>query len=68
MGVYDAEDAPEADQIRKVVERFHNRGAQVACLQGVLDFYNPHTNWLSRCFTIEYAAWFRVKRPDAAGA
>ncbi len=63
VGVYDAEDAPEPDQIRKVVERFHQRGPQVACLQGVLDFYNPTRNWLSRCFTIEYAAWFRVILP-----
>ncbi len=63
VGVYDAEDAPEPDQIRRVVERFYRRGPQVACLQGILDFYNPATNWLSRCFTIEYAAWFRVMLP-----
>ncbi len=63
VGVYDAEDAPEPDQIQKVVERFHQRSPQVACLQGVLDFYNPTRNWLSRCFTIEYATWFRVMLP-----
>ena len=63
VGVYDAEDAPEHDQIRKVVERFHQVGPQVACLQGVLDFYNPTRNWLSRCFTVEYASWFRVMLP-----
>ena len=63
VGVYDAEDAPEPDQIRKMVERFHQRAAEVACLQGVLDFYNPRTNWLARCFTMEYAAWFRVILP-----
>ena len=63
VGVYDAEDAPDPDQIRKVVTRFHMRGPDVACLQGVLDFYNPHTNWLSRCFTIEYATWFRLMLP-----
>jgi cellulose synthase/poly-beta-1,6-N-acetylglucosamine synthase-like glycosyltransferase len=63
IGVYDAEDAPEPSQIRKVVERFYQRGPDVACLQGVLDFYNPETNWLSRCFTMEYAAWFRIILP-----
>jgi glycosyltransferase XagB len=63
VGVYDAEDAPEPDQITKVVERFHSRGPDLACLQGRLDFYNPRTNWLSRCFTIEYAAWFRLLLP-----
>jgi len=29
----------------------------------VLDYYNPRQNWLARCFTIEYAAWFRVMMP-----
>ena len=66
IGVYDAEDAPDPDQIRKVVERFHRSGPEVACLQGVLDYYNPRTNWLSRCFTIEYAAWFRLILPGIA--
>lgn len=63
VGVYDAEDAPEPDQIRKIVTRFHARGPDLACLQGQLDFYNPGVNWISRCFTIEYAAWFRLLLP-----
>lgn len=63
IGVYDAEDAPHPDQIHRIVRRFHERGAQVACLQGLLDYYNPRTNWLSRCFTIEYNIWFRVFLP-----
>jgi glycosyltransferase XagB len=66
IGVYDAEDAPSPDQIRQVVARFQNSGPDVACLQGVLDFYNPCTNWLSRCFTIEYATWFRLVLPGIA--
>ena len=66
IGVYDAEDAPDPDQIRKVVARFQQSGPQVACLQGVLDYYNPRTNWLSRCFTIEYAGWFRLILPGIA--
>jgi cellulose synthase/poly-beta-1,6-N-acetylglucosamine synthase-like glycosyltransferase len=63
IGIYDAEDAPEPDQIRKVVDRFHQRGPEVVCLQGRLDFYNPKTNWIARCFTIEYASWFRLFLP-----
>ncbi|MGO4916452.1 glycosyltransferase [Pseudogemmobacter sp. W21_MBD1_M6] len=63
IGVYDAEDAPDPEQIHKVVRRFHQRGPDVACLQGVLDFYNVRTNWLSRCFAIEYASWFRIVLP-----
>lgn len=63
IGVYDAEDAPEPDQLRRIARRFQNRPPEVACLQGKLDFYNPRSNWLSRCFTMEYAAWFRIILP-----
>lgn len=66
IGVYDAEDAPEPDQIHRIVRRFHERGPDVACLQGVLDFYNTEKNWFSRCFTIEYASWFRLILPGVA--
>ena len=66
VGVWDAEDAPEPQQIHKVVQRFHERPAEVACLQGALDFYNSRTNWLSRCFAVEYASWFRVVLPGLA--
>ncbi len=63
VGVYDAEDAPAPDQIRKVVHRFAQRSREVACLQGRLDFYNARSNWLARCFTAEYATWFRIILP-----
>ena len=63
IGVYDAEDSPDPDQIQKIVRRFSERGPEVACLQGILDYYNARTNWLSRCFTVEYASWFRVILP-----
>ncbi len=66
IGVYDAEDAPDPDQLRQVVARFQISGPKVACLQGILDYYNPCTNWLSRCFTIEYAGWFRLILPGIA--
>lgn len=63
IGVWDAEDWPEADQIERVVTRFNAAPDNVVCLQGVLDYYNSRTNWLSRCFTIEYATWWRVILP-----
>ena len=63
IGVYDAEDAPAPDQICKVVDHFAHCDLSVACLQGILDFYNPRRNWLARCFTTEYAAWFRLFLP-----
>ncbi len=66
IGVYDAEDAPAPDQLLRVAEGFATAGPDLACIQGVLDYINPRTNWLSRCFTIEYAAWFRLILPGLA--
>lgn len=60
IGILDAEDRPAPDQIRKVVQHLHAAPPSVACVQGKLDFYNTDHNWLTRCFTIEYAVWFDV--------
>jgi cellulose synthase/poly-beta-1,6-N-acetylglucosamine synthase-like glycosyltransferase len=66
IGVWDAEDWPEADQIEKVVSRFHEAPDDVVCLQGILDYYNSRSSWLARCFTIEYAMWWRIIMPGIA--
>ena len=63
IGIYDAEDAPSPDQIERIVTHFSAAPPEVGCLQGILDFYNPRANWLSRCFAVEYASWFRVLLP-----
>jgi cellulose synthase/poly-beta-1,6-N-acetylglucosamine synthase-like glycosyltransferase len=60
IGVYDAEDAPEPGQLRKVARHFAQGDEKLACVQGALDFYNARTNWLSRYFSIEYSTWFRI--------
>jgi glycosyltransferase XagB len=60
VGVYDAEDRPDPAQLRAVVAHLQDAPPDVACVQGYLDFYNTERNWLSRCFTLEYAIWFRV--------
>nr|WP_245155556.1 glycosyltransferase [Paracoccus ravus] len=66
VGIWDAEDRPEPDQLHKVARGFHEAAPDVACLQGVLDYYNPRSNWLARAFTLEYAAWFRGTLAGAA--
>ncbi|MEL7165570.1 MAG: glycosyltransferase [Pseudomonadota bacterium] len=66
VGIWDAEDAPEPDQLEKVAARFATAPADVVCLQGMLDYYNARQNWLARCFTIEYAAWWRMVLPGVA--
>ena len=63
VGIWDAEDSPAPDQLEVVASRFHVAGTDLVCLQGVLDYYNSKQNWLARCFTIEYAAWFRLILP-----
>lgn len=63
IGIYDAEDAPEADQIYKAVIHLQNGPKNLACVQASLDYYNARTNWLSRCFSIEYAILFRLLLP-----
>jgi cellulose synthase/poly-beta-1,6-N-acetylglucosamine synthase-like glycosyltransferase len=66
VGVWDAEDAPAPDQIERVVAHFATAGSDVVCVQGILDFYNPRSNWRARCFTIEYSGWFRIVLPGIA--
>lgn len=63
IGVYDAEDAPDPDQLLRVARCFAGSGPDLACVQGMLDYFNPTTNWLSRCFTVEYASWYRLILP-----
>jgi hypothetical protein len=66
IGVWDAEDTPEPDQTEKVAARFNETAPNVVCLQGMLDYFNARQNWISHCFTIEYATWWRVVLPGMA--
>jgi glycosyltransferase XagB len=66
VGIWDAEDEPEPDQIEQVVNHFNQAAPEVVCLQGRLDYYNSRVNWISRCFTIEYATWWRLIMPGLA--
>jgi cellulose synthase/poly-beta-1,6-N-acetylglucosamine synthase-like glycosyltransferase len=66
VGIWDAEDAPDPRQLEEVVTRFHEAPPEVVCLQGRLDYYNSRANWIARCFTIEYAAWWRLVMPGLA--
>jgi len=56
--IYDAEDRPEPDQLRKVVATFRRSPPNTACLQCRLNYYNANENWLTRMFTLDYALWF----------
>ena len=56
--VYDAEDIPEKDQLKKAVIAFQKADTKVMCIQAKLNFYNPNQNILTRVFTAEYSLWF----------
>ena len=66
--IYDAEDRPDPDQLRKAAGRFRDAPREVVCLQARLTFDNASENWLSKQFTIEYASLFAGILPmlDAA--
>lgn len=56
--IYDAEDIPERDQLKKTVIAFEKSDPRVVCMQAKLNFYNPRQNVLTRVFTAEYSLWF----------
>ena len=66
--IYDAEDRPDPDQLRKAAGRFRDAPREVVCLQARLTFDNASENWLSKQFAIEYASLFAGILPmlDAA--
>lgn len=58
--IYDAEDQPEPDQLKKVFLAFKSTPDNVKCIQAKLNYFNPHQNLLTRFFTAEYSLWFDV--------
>ena len=56
--IYDAEDEPEPDQLRRALELFRRSGPDTACIQARLNIYNSRETWLTRQFTIEYTSLF----------
>jgi len=61
--IYDAEDRPESDQLRKAVEIFRSTDDDLACLQARLDLYNAEESWIARLFTLDYMVWFNSLLP-----
>ena len=66
VGIWDAEDAPEAGQLRKVAAAFAAAPPDVGCLQGRLSLDATGRGWLARCFSLEYDGWFSVILPGLA--
>jgi glycosyltransferase XagB len=56
--IFDAEDRPEPDQLRKAVAAFRRHVPNVVCYQAKLNYFNRRHNLLTRWFTSEYSVWF----------
>jgi len=56
--IYDAEDIPEPDQLKKALAAFNNSPEEYATFQAFLNYYNRNENFLTRMFTLEYTYWF----------
>jgi len=71
--IYDAEDRPDQDQLKKAIVAFRRIDARAAeagkeksnvvCLQAKLNYYNPRQNWLTKWFALEYSTWFDLFLP-----
>lgn len=61
--VFDAEDAPEPDQLKKAVVAFGKLDEKVLCVQAKLNYYNTKQNLLTRLFSLEYSLWFDLILP-----
>ncbi len=61
--IYDAEDRPEADQLKKAVIAFRKGVPNLVCVQAALNYFNHNENFLTRMFTLEYSYWFDYMLP-----
>ena len=58
LTIYDAEDVPDSDQLKKVVALFRKLPDEFVVMQGALNYFNKNENLLTRMFTLEYSYWF----------
>jgi cellulose synthase/poly-beta-1,6-N-acetylglucosamine synthase-like glycosyltransferase len=63
LTIYDAEDVPDTDQLKKVVALFNKLPEDYICIQSALNYFNRNENFLTRMFTLEYSYWFDYMLP-----
>ena len=56
--MFDAEDIPDADELRRAANAFIEGGPRLACVQAQLAIYNDHESFLTRQFALKYSALF----------
>lgn len=63
LTIYDAEDIPDPDQLKKAIYAFKKGADSLICVQAALNYYNRNENFLTRMFTLEYSYWFDYLLP-----
>jgi cellulose synthase/poly-beta-1,6-N-acetylglucosamine synthase-like glycosyltransferase len=63
LTIYDAEDIPDPDQLKKAVIAFRKGDPSLVCVQAALNYFNRNENFLTRMFTLEYSYWFDYLLP-----
>ncbi len=58
--IYDAEDRPEPDQLKKAYLAFKALPSEYVCVQAKLNYFNSGQNLLTQLFTQEYSMWFEL--------
>jgi cellulose synthase/poly-beta-1,6-N-acetylglucosamine synthase-like glycosyltransferase len=61
--IFDAEDKPEPDQLKRAVVAFRKAEPSLTCLQAKLNYFNPGQNLLTRWFSMEYSMHFDLLLP-----
>lgn len=66
--IFDAEDRPDPDQLKKAVVAFSRVGPEVACIQAKLNHFNQDQNMLTAWFANEYSMHFELVLPAMGAA
>lgn len=64
--IYDAEDRPAPDQLRRAAARFARADEKLGCLQARLAIDNAQDNAIAGLFALDYAGLFEVVNPGVA--
>ena len=63
LTVYDAEDLPEPDQLKKAVAAFRTHPDDYICFRAGLNYFNKNENLLTRLAALEHSVWSDCLQP-----
>lgn len=63
LTIFDAEDIPDRDQLKKAFVAFAKGPENLVCVQAALNYFNARQNFLTKLFTLEYSYWFDYMLP-----